>query len=549
MRAKLHIFLLGLTALCLACPARTSGPIPASTSSFALPPAVAAAPVTISAPAVAMVYDAVEIRVTAGEEPVAGVEFRVAAPSQTLGVVNATSLNVRTGPSTDFPIWGIVYQDDVLLVLSTTATGWCEVVVPAGGNGYSSCQFLDQQAYGQPLGRTDAQGRLITEELAVVPSQIEIRGYMDGEAVGSATICVVPYEYDFSEDVAPGIGYRERRFAINGEGPFTMQVLEVDPADPSISILPVRANDRAVTRERVSSMARRYGATVAVNGGYFVTTGAYAGASAGVYMLNREVISGGANRTALIFCDPAQSTTQTAIDVVDLRGQITAGDGATHGISGMNRARAAQDMVVYRPILGPRTLTDASGVEVIVDAKQRVVGIEDEVGSAAIPEDGAVISGTGTAAAWLRQQTEAGMTMAVNVELNPRTPPETSGCTPEHVAGGGPRVVRNGEINVTMEGFGHENARHPRTAFAVTDHGTFLFVTLDGRQSRSAGMKLNELARELIDLGAVEAMNFDGGGSTTMVVRGVLRNSPSDGSERAVSDGILVFSSDTSDKR
>jgi len=53
-------------------------------------------------------------------------------------------------------------------------------------------------------------------------------------------------------------------------------------------------------------------------------------------------------------------------------------------------------------------------------------------------------------------------------------------------------------------------------------------------------MTLEELAGELVRLGAVEAMNLDGGGSTTMVVAGRVRNSPSDGRERPVSDALLV---------
>jgi hypothetical protein len=55
-------------------------------------------------------------------------------------------------------------------------------------------------------------------------------------------------------------------------------------------------------------------------------------------------------------------------------------------------------------------------------------------------------------------------------------------------------------------------------------------------------MTLNELAQELLALGAVQAINLDGGGSSTMVTRGAIRNSPSDGRERPVSDGILIFS-------
>jgi exopolysaccharide biosynthesis protein len=73
--------------------------------------------------------------------------------------------------------------------------------------------------------------------------------------------------------------------------------------------------------------------------------------------------------------------------------------------------------------------------------------------------------------------------------------------------------------------------------------GRVLLVTVDGRQPElSVGMTIAELAALLIELGAVEAANMDGGGSTTMAVRGKVVNSPSDlTGERAVGDALLVF--------
>jgi hypothetical protein len=68
---------------------------------------------------------------------------------------------------------------------------------------------------------------------------------------------------------------------------------------------------------------------------------------------------------------------------------------------------------------------------------------------------------------------------------------------------------------------------------------------VDGRQKASAGMSLSELAEELQRMGAVEALNLDGGGSSTLVVRGEVKNRPSDGKERPVGDAILVFSVST----
>jgi exopolysaccharide biosynthesis protein len=70
-----------------------------------------------------------------------------------------------------------------------------------------------------------------------------------------------------------------------------------------------------------------------------------------------------------------------------------------------------------------------------------------------------------------------------------------------------------------------------------------LLVTVDGRQKGySIGMALRQLAELLLEFGAVDAINLDGGGSTTMVVDGKLINKPSDaGGERAVSDAILIL--------
>jgi exopolysaccharide biosynthesis protein len=68
-----------------------------------------------------------------------------------------------------------------------------------------------------------------------------------------------------------------------------------------------------------------------------------------------------------------------------------------------------------------------------------------------------------------------------------------------------------------------------------------LLLTVDGRSTRSVGMTLVELAALMRRLGAWDAMNFDGGGSTTMVVGGALVNAPSDSTgERAVGSALLV---------
>ncbi len=84
--------------------------------------------------------------------------------------------------------------------------------------------------------------------------------------------------------------------------------------------------------------------------------------------------------------------------------------------------------------------------------------------------------------------------------------------------------------------------KHPRTAVAKLKDGKFLMVTVDGRSESSGGMSLQQLAEFLLEQGATDAMNLDGGGSTTMFLNGKVVNHPSDKEgERSVGDAILVF--------
>ena len=84
--------------------------------------------------------------------------------------------------------------------------------------------------------------------------------------------------------------------------------------------------------------------------------------------------------------------------------------------------------------------------------------------------------------------------------------------------------------------------RHPRTAIGFSrDSSTLYLLTVDGRSENSGGMTLVELATMMRRLGAWQAMNFDGGGSTTMVIDGALVNKPSDTTgEREVGNVLAV---------
>lgn len=110
---------------------------------------------------------------------------------------------------------------------------------------------------------------------------------------------------------------------------------------------------------------------------------------------------------------------------------------------------------------------------------------------------------------------------------------------------GGPTLLSSGRqvVAVGAERFQQDfvNSRHPRTGIGITPDGEILFVVVDGRSSLSAGLSLSEFASLFRELGCTDAINLDGGGSSTLYVAGSVLNRPSDGTERRVGNALLLF--------
>ena len=107
--------------------------------------------------------------------------------------------------------------------------------------------------------------------------------------------------------------------------------------------------------------------------------------------------------------------------------------------------------------------------------------------------------------------------------------------------GGNPDLVEDGRnVSGVCEG-SYFCDRNPRTGIGITADGKILMVTVDGRSKRSVGMTLPAFARLFLYLGAESAINLDGGGSTTMVVRDRIVNVPSGSFERPVGSALVLL--------
>lgn len=120
-----------------------------------------------------------------------------------------------------------------------------------------------------------------------------------------------------------------------------------------------------------------------------------------------------------------------------------------------------------------------------------------------------------------------------------------------HVLGSTPLLVHNGEITATVQQSQSTffTRSHPRTAVGIFPDGKWLLVVVDGRQTLSIGMSLHDLALYMQHRGCKEALNFDGGGSSTMILDKQIINVPSGreysivAGERPIETGIIVTTS------
>lgn len=105
------------------------------------------------------------------------------------------------------------------------------------------------------------------------------------------------------------------------------------------------------------------------------------------------------------------------------------------------------------------------------------------------------------------------------ITIQAATPENTEQSTAENVMLSGPLLVLNGN-SIALDSNPFNSNRHPRTAMAVQKNHKLILMVVDGRNSQAHGMSLPELARVMTWLGAKDAMNLDGGGSSALYIKG-----------------------------
>jgi hypothetical protein len=339
--------------------------------------------------------------------------------------------------------------------------------------------------------------------------------------------------------IAPGLTFTR---IIDKRTPRLTYILRMQPAKP-VALDVALAGDALPTRRTVLEIAKAHGAIAAVNGDF----GSNDGRPAHPFAEDGELVETSIQRGPLFAL--AQDERQHYLGKPSLEVTLTdPADSRSWTIDRWNDgAPAPGEIVGYSPLggsleappaymcsvrllpAGPAAF-DHGGTGIVRDYVVDKTGCSD----GAMGRNGGIVlsapPATDEATELLAMQ--PGTSMQLRWSL---------GWTDvSEMIGGMPILVQDGQVvapNCTSS-FCRPN---PRTGIGYTARGGIILVCVDGRQRRSRGVTLVQFAQIMRSLGAVDALNLDGGGSTTMVVNGQVVNHPSDGHPRNVTNAVLVL--------
>ena len=303
-------------------------------------------------------------------------------------------------------------------------------------------------------------------------------------------------------------------------------------AHEKYKLRPVLAQNHIRGLATVSQMAAGFNDIAMVNASYFFRSGNLIGLTkiGGVIVSNDYF-----NRSAIGINDDGT----TVFGRVQYDGKII-----FHGVEipvNVNAERQENRAVVYNEYFGAATGTNSFGIE-IEERGGVITNIFRDKGNNFILKDSRIISAHGMAAE-IFKDAQIGDEIIFREQIISE---DADFNSVPHILGAGPRLVADGKIFVTADAEQFPGdirlGRAPRSAVGVTKWGDYILAVVDGRQSQSHGCTLQEWAEILINkFGAVNAINLDGGGSTELVVKDKLVNSPSDGSERYVGSALAIL--------
>jgi exopolysaccharide biosynthesis protein len=340
----------------------------------------------------------------------------------------------------------------------------------------------------------------------------------------------------------PGVTY-EQGVQFTPHGPVAIRVVRGPKPVGLFRLRTVLSNETVLARETVSAMQRRLATQatmVGVNGDFARFAD---GKPSGIMLRDGVLVSppNGQRSSAGIGLDGVLDVRR-----VSFRGTWR-GTGQRRAVHELNDAPGKNGIALFTSDWGTRTPQVPNSYSVVLTPFPPSVPNTDLVAPVAsgardarvrIAPGMAVLVARGNAAAKLEAEAAVGTTVTLRLILQP------DWATVADAIGGGPVLVRDGKpVYRANEAFEVTQIapRHPRTAIGQTAEGRIILVVVDGRQAGySVGMTTFEMALTMTRLGAVRAMQLDGGGSSTLAFDGTVLNRPSDGRERPISTALML---------
>ena len=288
-----------------------------------------------------------------------------------------------------------------------------------------------------------------------------------------------------------------------------------------------------------------------VNGDFFNTSN---GQPNGTNILNSEIYNIVETANWLEWSIDADK--KQYLGKIHFTGSVKKADGNSLAITNINTSRGENHLTLYSERFGSSTSTNQYGTEILATPiesgstiaigktiKMKIVGAPATAGNMTIPAGSYVLSGHGTARAFIESLTD-GEEIEVSIST---TNHEGEAYNPKWSIGGCPVILKGGVVQETENAniISHLPNKEPRTAIGYDSTGTkVIMLVVDGRSDVSDGCRTKMLADIMREVGCTEAMNFDGGGSSTLYAKNFGNNGvcnvPSQGALRAVTNGVFA---------
>ncbi|NJR50725.1 MAG: phosphodiester glycosidase family protein [Leptolyngbyaceae cyanobacterium CSU_1_3] len=328
-----------------------------------------------------------------------------------------------------------------------------------------------------------------------------------------------------------GLRWRQQTLEV-GSARFPVIWFEVNPRQPGLSLRPILPNPATVTgTASLIQTARQSQASAAINGGFFNRNNQL---PLGAVRLKGQWFSGPIlNRGVFAW----NETGEMKFDRLTLQETIVLSSGQTIPLATLNSAYPQAGISRYTPLWGSSYST-LSDNEVLITAQNDRITDQRSGGKAgsafAIPTNGYLLVARGA--------TAAALTINTPLQLSTTTQPSDLSFY-QNIVGAGPLLIQDRQIvlDAKSEKFSDAFIREmaARSAIGQTATGTLLFVSVHNRVG-GRGATLTEIAQIMAQLGAVNALNLDGGSSTTLYLGGQILDRPPRSSAR-VHNGIGIF--------